>query len=203
MAEDIKGLIEKIQREGIQAAENKARQIEEDAHKASDEIVLRAKKEAQRLISETKDEIVRMHEKEKALLGQAGRDTLLALKKEINDTLLRIVTSSVREALSPEALYRLILEIAKKYSSSEKEEILLVMKKQDLEDIEKNFLNKLKNELKTGIHLKSSQDILAGFTISFDNGRSCFDFTDRALAEFIAGSLKPKLAEILKDATTS
>jgi V/A-type H+-transporting ATPase subunit E len=203
MADEIKGLIEKIQKEGIQAAENKAREIEENAHKASDEIILRAKKEAQRLILQAKDEIACMHEKEKALLNQAARDTLLALRKEISDTLLRLVTSSVHQALTPEALYRLILEIASKHSSSEKEDILLVMKKQDLEAIEKDFLAKLKNELKAGIHLKSSQDILAGFTISFDNGRSCFDFTDRALAEFITGSLKPKLTELLKDATAS
>jgi hypothetical protein len=39
-----------------------------------------------------------------------------------------------------------------------------------------------------------------GFTISFDSGRSCYDFTDRALAAYIGTYLKPKLNQILQEA---
>ena len=49
--------------------------------------------------------------------------------------------------------------------------------------------------------LKPAEDILGGFTISFDSGKSQFDFTDQALAEYIGQYLKPKLEEILQAAT--
>ena len=43
------------------------------------------------------------------------------------------------------------------------------------------------------IILKPAEEISGGFTISFDNGKSCYDFTDKALAEYIGTYLKPKL----------
>ena len=52
MAEQIKDLIEKINQEGIKAAEEKARQVEEAAKQKADEILAKAKLEAERIIAE-------------------------------------------------------------------------------------------------------------------------------------------------------
>jgi vacuolar-type H+-ATPase subunit E/Vma4 len=46
--------------------------------------------------------------------------------------------------------------------------------------------------------VQPSEDISSGFIISYDQGKSYFDFSDKALAEYIAGYLKPQLSEILK-----
>jgi len=54
--------------------------------------------------------------------------------------------------------------------------------------------------VKSGIVLKPSEQISGGFLISFDRGRSAYDFTDQGLAEYIGGYLKPKLNRILQDA---
>jgi len=200
MTEDIKGLIEKINQEGIKKAQESARRIEEEARRQAEEIIARAKKEAQKMILEAKDEIARYDEKERSLLVQAGRDFLLSLKKEINAMLQRLISSDVHQALSAETLARIITEMTKS-GGQHKEEIIIALNKEDLKSLEKGFLLKLKEAAKKGIILKESQDIRSGFTISFDNGRSCFDFTDKAIAEYIGESLKPKLAEILKSAT--
>ncbi|PIW68507.1 MAG: V-type ATP synthase subunit E, partial [Candidatus Omnitrophica bacterium CG12_big_fil_rev_8_21_14_0_65_42_8] len=53
-------------------------------------------------------------------------------------------------------------------------------------------------EAKKGIVVRASDEISVGFTISFDAGKSQYDFTDKALAEYIGVYLKPKLSEILK-----
>ena len=50
MTEDIKGLIEKINQEGIKSAEEKARKIESEAIRQAEEIVARAKKDAQKTV---------------------------------------------------------------------------------------------------------------------------------------------------------
>jgi vacuolar-type H+-ATPase subunit E/Vma4 len=48
--------------------------------------------------------------------------------------------------------------------------------------------------------LRPAEEISGGFTISFDDGKSCYDFTDKALAEYIGIYLKPKLNQILMEA---
>jgi vacuolar-type H+-ATPase subunit E/Vma4 len=112
----------------------------------------------------------------------------------------RIVVSDTRQALTPEALSRLLSEVVRNYSAGENSDIMVFLNKEDLETLEKNFLHKLSEETKKKIILRSAEEISGGFTISFDSGKSCYDFTDKALAEYIGTYLKPKLNQILKEA---
>jgi V/A-type H+-transporting ATPase subunit E len=200
MAEEIRDLIEKINQEGIRAAEEKARNIEAAAKQRADDILAQARREAEEMIAAAKDRIFREDEKGKTLLDQAGRDLLLSLRKEINAMLGRIVVSDIRQALTPEALSRLVSEVVRNYSAGESSDITVFLNKEDLEILEKKFLQKLREETKKKIVLRPAEEISGGFTISFDSGKSCYDFTDKALAEYIGTYLKPKLNQILQEA---
>jgi V/A-type H+-transporting ATPase subunit E len=200
MAEEIRDLIEKINQEGIKAAEEKAQNIEAAAKKRADDILARAKFEAEGMIAAEKDRIRREDEKGKTLLAQAGRDLLLSLRKEINAMLGRIVVSDVRQVLTPEVLFKLLSEVVRNYSAGESSDITVFLNKEDLETLEKNFLYKLREQTKKKIILNPAEEISGGFTISFDDGKSCYDFTDKALAEYIGIYLKPKLNQILMEA---
>lgn len=200
MAEEIRDLIEKINQEGIKAAEEKAQNIEAAAKQRADDILAQARLEAEEMIAAAKDRIRREDEKGKTLLAQAGRDLLLSLRKEINAMLGRIVVSDIQQALTPEALFKLLLEVVRNYSAGESSDITVLLNKKDLETLEKNFLHKLREETKKKIILRPAEEISGGFTISFDSGKSCYDFTDKALAEYIGTYLKPKLNQILQEA---
>jgi len=200
MAEEIRDLIEKINQEGIRAAEKKAQIIESLAKDRADEILSMAKREAEEMVAAAKDRVRREDEKEKILLAQAGRDLLLSLRKEINAMLGRIVVAEVREALTPEALSGIISEAVRNYSAGEQSSIMVFLNNKDLEILEKHFMYKLSEETKKTILLRPSEEISGGFTLSFDDGKSCHDFTDKALADYIGTYLKPKLSRILKEA---
>lgn len=200
MAEEIRDLIEKINQEGIRAAEEKAHNIEAAALQRADDILAHATRESEEMIAAAKDRIRRDDEKGKILLNQAGRDLLLSLRKEINAMLGRIVVSEIQKVLTPEALFRLLSEVVRNYSAGDTSDITVLLNKEDLEILEKNFLHKLKEETKKKIILSPSEEISGGFTISFDSGKSCYDFTDKALAEYIGTYLKPKLNQILQEA---
>ncbi len=200
MAQEIKELIEKINQEGVKAAEEKAREIEADARRAAKDILEKAKKEADKILSDANERIAKSEEKGRALLAQAGRDLLLSLRKEINTMLERLISSDVHQALTHEALGKILFELIKCSTGFHKEDIIISLKKEDADALEKSFLHKLKAETKKGIILRPSDEIRAGFTISFDAGKSCYDFTNRALAEYIAKHLKPKLKELLEEA---
>jgi len=200
MAEEIRDLIEKINQEGIKAAEEKAQNIEAAAKQRADDMLAQAGLEAEEMIAAAKDRIRREDEKGKTLLAQAGRDLLLSLRKEINAMLGRIVVSDIQQALAPEALFKLLSEVVRNFSTGENSDITVLLNKEDLETLEKNFLYKLREETKKKIILKPAEEISGGFTISFDSGKSCYDFTDKALAEYIGTYLKPKLNQILQEA---
>ncbi len=201
MTEDIKSLIEKIQEEGVKVAEDKAKVIEEQAKKQAQDIMEKARKEAGRLLAEATDKMSQMQTSTKLSLQQAGRDLLLALKKEINALLDKVILASVHQALEPDELAKMISALIR--DSHAKEKVIISLKKEDAEKLEKAYLNKLKDELKKEIILKPSADILGGFMISYDSGKSYFDFTDKALVEYLGAYVRPKLAQILNEAATN
>jgi V/A-type H+-transporting ATPase subunit E len=196
MADQIKDLIEKIQQEGVRAAEDKAKEIKNQAERQAEEIIKKAKLEAGKLIREAKEEIAKSQESSKILLKQAGRDLIISLKKEINKILDKLILFNVRQALSPEELAKILSSLIKNYSA--KENVIISLNKEDLRKLEKGLLDTLKEEVKKGITLRPSDDIQAGFIISYDSGKSYYDFTDTALTEYIGSYLKPKLKEILE-----
>lgn len=197
MAEDIQGLIEKINQEGIQKAEIKAAEIEAQAKKTAEGIVLKAQKEAENMLAEAKKEIANAQAKSQSLLKQAGRDFLLLLREEINAMLSRTILAELKQALSRERLQEIILELIRAQKATG--EIIITLKKEDAEALSQGLLAKLKDELRHKVSLKAGQDIHAGFTISFDSGKSYFDFTDKALADYIGAYLKPRLNQLLQE----
>jgi V/A-type H+-transporting ATPase subunit E len=200
MAEEIQSLIEKIQQDGINVAEEKAKEIEDQAKKQADLIQENARVESERLLSEAKDNLAKMEQSQKALLAQAGRDLMLTLKKEINAMLERLILQEIQESITPEVMADILGRIIKEQATLGKEDIIVTLKKEDLNKLETNFLARLKEEVKKGIILKPSEEVRSGFLISFDNAKSYFDFSDQALSEYIGTYLKPKLAELLKNA---
>jgi len=198
MAEDIKSLIEKINQEGIAAAEKKAKEIEEKARQEAERILAKAKREAETMLNNTKEQILKMREEEKASLTQAGRDLLLTLKEEINTMLQKIIVRELRDMLTPENLFKILSSAIKGSCVKEQTDIIISLDKEDVRALESGFLAKLKAEIKKEIILMPSETIGAGFVISFDAGKSQFDFSEEALAEYIGAYLKPKLKEILE-----
>lgn len=198
MTEDIKTLIEKINQEGIVAAQEKAKEIESQAKQSANEVFEKAKKEAHKLINDAKEEIAKMHEQEKTALAQAGRDLLLSLRQEINSMLKRLITEEVKDALTSENLFKILNNIIKSNCEQAKHDIIVYVSNEDAKILAESFLAKLKQDVKKGIVLRPSESIQKGFIVSFDSGKSEFDFSDKALAEYIGSVLKPRLKEILQ-----
>lgn len=198
MAEQIKELIEKIQREGIETAENQASQIKKEATQKAAEIIEKATVEAHNIVAAAQEEAGRLDKHTRVLLQQASRDMLLGLRKEMMAMLDVLVEKQIKAALKPEDLARIIAALIKDSGRQDKDEIIVTLKKEDLEKLQQGFLGKLQEETKAGIVLKPSEDILGGFVISFDAGKSHYDFTDKALAEYIGTYLKPALKDLFK-----
>lgn len=199
MAEELKDLIDKINEEGVKAAEEKAKAIEEEARLRAEAIIEKAEKESSSIISDAKDKAKRLEESTRSSLRQAARDLLLSLRKEINAMLDNLLISHVHKALGPEEMAKLIISMIKDYAQKNHGGAVITLKVEDMEKFERSILSELRAEAKKGVTLKASDDIRGGFRISYDEGKSYYDFTDQAIADYLGSYLKPRLAEIFKE----
>ncbi len=198
MAEEIKDLIAKIQQEGVAEGQKQAAQIKAEADFRARAIISEAKTQAEKIIEQANSEAKKLDEATNASLKQAGRDLLISLRKEINSMLNKLVEENVSQAMTIEELTRIIRDLIKAAPLSLGSQVIISLARQDKDRLEKGFLKQLAEETKKQITLKSADEIDSGFVISFDSGRSTFDFSAKALTEYITNTLRPELNEILK-----
>ena len=200
MSENLKGLLEKINQEGIKSAEEKARVIEGTAGKNAEKILESARKLADEIIQKAKAEAEKTKAGADLSVKQASRDLLLGLKENIRKTLNKIIAGEINQALSSEEIAGILANLIDKYAekNGKADDIKVLVKKEDLEKIKNTFISKIKDKVKAGVEFRPSQNINAGFSISFDKGKSYFDFSDEGLLETLCVYLNPELAKIIK-----
>jgi V/A-type H+-transporting ATPase subunit E len=202
MAQQVEALINKIKTEGIQAAEQKAKEIDENAQKRADRIIAEANKKAGQIISEAERETEKMKASAQSAIQQAGRDTLLDLRKKIEQILNVIITQDVKTVFSSDHLSEIISTAIKGYlkDSSVQGGIKVFLNESDAGRLKTGFLKRLQDEIKKPIEFESSAETAKGFSISFDSGKSSFDFTDASVAEYLSAYLNEEVASLFKGA---
>ncbi len=200
MSQQVQELIDKIKSEGIQEAEQKAGELESAARKKADELIDAARKKADQIVAEAKAESAKTKEATRMALHQASRDMLLQLRKEIEALLQRIVAIDIKDALTPEQLADLISAVVTGYVKENKDvkDVAVVLNEKDLKNLKEGFLKKIKDKVSQSITLHPADDMGAGFTISFDKGKSFFDFSDESLVAYLSGYLNAEVANLLQ-----
>jgi V/A-type H+/Na+-transporting ATPase subunit E len=201
MSQQVQELIDKIKSEGIEASEQKAEEIIANANQEARKIIDDAKAKGEYLLRDAKEEVKKMEASTNMALKQSARDTLLSLRKEVESILQKIVSNEVNEALTPENLSSILGEVIDKslQDKTTATNIQMALNSQDLQKIEKSFSAKLKDQIKQSVTFQSSDDISKGFTISYDEGKSCFDFTDESLAAYLSSYLNERVADLVKE----
>ena len=200
MSQQVQELIDKIKTEGLAAADQKARELEEQAKRNAQGILSEANKRAQELLLDAEDEIRKKQEASRTALQQASRDTLLSLKKEVQKLLHKVITAQVADALTPQKLSDMITAIVHKTIDGKSADagVEVVLSPKDLKELRDGLLARLQKQFKCPVHFQAAEDIGKGFTVSFDQGKSSFDFSQEALAEYLSVYLNEELAALLK-----
>ena len=135
-------------------------------------------------------------------LKQASRDMILNLRKEINATLQKIVTLNVKTALTPQNLAAIIGDAVCGYlkNAPTAQGVVVGVAPDDFKKLQEQFLAQLIERCQQPLTLKPGENISGGFTISFDGGKSFFDFTDESLAAYLSASVHEDLAALIKEA---
>lgn len=200
MPHQVQQLINKIRTEGIEQANANAQEIENDAKNRAEAIIAEAEQKAGDIVMNAEGDAKKMREAGERALEQAARNMLLSLRKDIESILSGIMTQDVGAALSSERIGNLIQESIEKYMSQHDidDDIHVFMSENTLKELGDGFVARLQERFKKNVIFKPSADVNTGFMVSFDSGKTNFDFTDESLAAFLSVYMNEKLGEILK-----
>ena len=192
----LKELLEKINKDGVETAEQKASEIITEAEKKANDIIAKARKESEIIVSKGKAEAVKAEAGGKAAIAQAGRDLVIKTKKELESLFNSIIESDTKTAMTGKPLEDAIVTVVKAWADKGDYDVQLSEK--DFAELEKGLTSKLAAELKKGAEIKPFPAVESGFRVSEKDGGSYFNFTAEAVAANLAELLNPKLAEIIK-----
>lgn len=193
-------LLERIKREGVEAAEAEARKILADAGERARALVAEAEREAKDAVARARAEATRLEESGRAALEQASRNLLLAFRDGVQSLVDAAIRADVRSGYGTEVVAQVIPSILTTLAQGGAEDLAVILPPESLKKLEDRFRTLLAAELKKGVEIRASDQVGAGFRITEKGGAAYYDFSAAAVAEILGRHLNSRLAELLKNA---
>lgn len=197
MAEELKHLIEQIQKEGVDKAEQEAATIISQAKEKAAKLVAKAETKAADVLTKAKTEAAAFEARGTKTLEQSARDLLITVGQGVEKVISGILSDEVDQALDPKLLEKLILNLAKQ---SEDPSMTVAVSEADQKALKSFCAGKCKKELEKEIELQTDNEVLKGLKVGFKNENVYLDFTGEAIAETLTAFLRPELAKIVSTA---
>ncbi|MCX7934920.1 MAG: V-type ATP synthase subunit E [Planctomycetota bacterium] len=200
MADDLQGLLERVQKEGIERAQAEADRIVAAAKSQAQGIVDEAQAKAKAIVAKAEAEAQALAERGRKAIEQAGRDTIIAVQEAITNLLRQILLREVGQAMSPDFLRNALESFIKAYAASGGQRLEVLVPAAQQKELQDYFLRRLAAEAQKGVQIKADAGLAAGFRVSISDQNLQHDFSAEAVAESLAALLRPALAEIVRAA---
>ena len=202
MEVQLQDLIEKIKKEGVGVAEEKATQILKDAEEKAKSIVQEAEGRAENMIKKAKEEEEKFEKASISSIRQAARNTIIAFRESLVAQLDAIIKTESLNRYDSNLLTQLIPEIVKSLVKEEGSSgATISLNEKDAKNLEKSLMAAFKEKLMQGISVLPDHNIKVGFKVSEKGASSYCDFTNESVAEAFSSYVSPRLREILKEAS--
>lgn len=196
MAEELQGILNRINADGIAKADAERKEIISRAKEDAAGIVADAKAEAEAIVKNANREADAFRKRAENALIQAARDIKISLKGELENRINKAVENASSAALTPELMAQLVKEAAQKFISSPDEELTVSCAVKDVEALNNALKAALADSLKTNPEILGDGAIRGGLEVSMKDGAFCIDFTTDAVNDLFsayAGKLVEKI----------
>jgi V/A-type H+-transporting ATPase subunit E len=199
MPEDLQALIDHLQRDAVEEGKRRANALVEEARAEADATVRRAEERAAVLLAEAEREAERRVERGTVALEQAGRDLLIALRQAIDATFEGLIREELDDELRPERLGEMLTRMAEAYTAhgGRERRMAVLLSEDDLDALAHLVARRFREELGRGVELRLDPTLRRGFRVRMVDEHVTHDFSLEAIAEVLAGYLRPRLAEML------
>ena len=186
--EDLQGLLEKINREGVEQADAEAKRIVDEAKAKAEAIVREAGEKAAKAKAEAEADAKASVARANETISQAARDVVLGVKDAITSLLVRLLTEGVDRALADEATSVGLVTTAIGELTGPGE----ITCGPQLAKALNAQLAKLGS-----FSVTTDATVGSGFTVKLDGGRVEHSFTSEVIAGELAKRLRPDLAKLI------
>lgn len=191
MAEELKHLIEQIQKEGVEKANEQAETIISQAKDKAAKIITEAEEKAHSILKKAKEESDAFAERSVKTLEQATRDLLITVGQGCEKVVAATLGREVDASLSADFLQKLILTVIEQGKDSGMRLSVSDSDKTALADFCAEQAKKSGSE----IELVSDAEVLSGFKVEFKNNNAYLDYTGEAIANALGAFVRPELAK--------
>jgi len=193
-------LLDRIKRDGLEAAERRVAEILLEAEERKKAILAEAGREATAILAEAKAAAAREEEAGRAALAHASRDLILAFRDKISAVLEAVVRNDVAAAYDADVLREVLPAVLKSLAAGGSDDLSVLLDPTTLKKLQNRFDARLKEEFSKGFEFKPFPDVSAGFRVAEKNGAAYYDFSAASVAELFSKSLNGRLAEIVRNA---
>lgn len=198
MTEELQNLLERIQKDGVDKAENESRGIISAAKDQAKKIVNDAEEQAESAIANAERTAQTFQIRAEKALKQTARDIVLSVEESVSATMRNIVNSQISNALSVDTLKSLLDSVVKAYCNNEGSPIELLLNAKQQQEIKDYFTDKLKSEMQNGLEIKSDDSVASGFMVNLVDNNIQHDFSGKAITDAMCQLLRPHLTRIMR-----
>lgn len=199
MAENLENLLIRIQKEGVEKAEQEAAGIIAKAREQAARIVQESEAAAKRNLEHARHEAALLTEQGIKTVEQAARDFILAIGKSMENLLQDMVFYSVGESFTSDTLMQMMVKLISAYAEKgfADDGVKVLLSREDQKTLVTLFMDKYRERFREGIDIQADDTIRRGFRVSLKSDGVFHDFTQEAIAESLCCLLQPQFAEII------
>ncbi len=194
-------LIDRIKKEGVEAADAEASAIIAAANADAERIIADAKAKADKMIADAKAENEKMLRSSEDAIKQAGRNLLISFRESVARELRAVTERKAESAYRSPQLVQLVIKAVEGWSKNpDTEDITVILNTEDLKELEDELLSALKDRMLEGVTLKSGDSFDKGFRIAVNGDGAYYDYSAEAVVDMLSAYLSPKVTALLKEA---
>ncbi len=194
-------LVDKIKKDGVEAANIQAEAIIKEAEDKAAGILASARQEAETVIKNGRESAERDAKAAEDAIRQAARNLLISFRDGVTAELDAVIKTETSAAYDASVLKAALPDVIKAWAAGKNGDNFAVLLPDNQISAVKSFLESaLKEKIAAGLEISAGSDIPGGFRIAEKDGSAYYDFSAEAVAEMFSSYLNPKVSALMKAA---
>lgn len=192
-------LTKKIYEEGIEKAQNDAKEILDNANNKANSIIKEAENKANAILEKAQNDSAILRQKTETELSMSVKQAMASLKQQITTLISNKIASDMTSVAfkDKEFVHELMMKVIEKWNVDSNMDINVIMNDKEKEDFEKYLLAKYKNLLDNNLTLVTNNNQKDGFVIQPKDGSYKVTFSEKVFEEFFNAYLKEYSKKLL------
>ena len=202
MTERLDKLTQQIYNEGIEKAQQEAKQIIGAAEEEKRKILRAARQESEDILKASRKEAAELKHRVESEVRMASQQSLSLLRQKITELIcVKTAEKSMKGMLDDPDFLKRILEIVMKERVADNcrsgQEIYIKLPQEMKKDIEEYLFKKGKQVLDSGLKVDFDEQIASGFQIAPQDGSYRIGFTEDDFKALVQYFLRPQMKKFL------